>query len=93
MSITAHYIDLSLGVFYQSIGNYSVRGIICFIVTEGKEGGQCEAQSQIPIVILCRQSVNELVWNVMNEHICTLLATKLVALFICSLVLDSIGPP
>lgn len=54
------------------------------------EDRQHEAQSQIPIVILCR-SVNELVRRVMNDHIGTLLPSRLVALFLCSLVWNGTG--
>lgn len=55
------------------------------------EDRQCEAQSQIPIVILCRRSVNELVWRVMNDHFCAPLASKLVAVYSCGLLWNSIG--
>lgn len=66
------------GDLLPSIDNYSVKGIICFIVSDGKgrEDRQYEAQSQIPVVILCRRSVNELVWGVMNDHICALLTAS-----------------
>lgn len=70
-----------LGILCQSVGNNSLKGIICFIVTDGKGGGLC--QVQIPVVILCGRSANELVWTVMNDHICALLASKLVAVLLC----------
>ena len=58
------WIDIVLRIFYQSVGNDSVkRGW-------GGMDGQRLAQSQIPLVILWRRSVNELVWRVMNDHIC-----------------------
>lgn len=69
-----------LGILYQSIGNYSLKGIIRFIVTDGKgEDRQC--QVQIPVVIVCGRSVNELLWTVMDDHICALLVSKLVTVW------------